>query len=252
MLTRGPSPFGFGSVLLFGSRAYPLSSVSLGQPPSLPAYSVLFVRPFRRAQSCRFGRIWAMQIGTRLGSRHRLVDSVEPSCKSPRVLARRVATLQPPGATARPSRRMSTHQQGRGPRQIRAGVALIAMLGVAVGCGARAEVDGSGEDSGRAGTRADGEAGSDSRNGNGGARSAPSPSDSRNSIDLVGMTLPACQPGSLPFGAGARECNYLFDGRCHDEALDACACACTGAARKCIISGFLNPDEPQSVTCIAD
>jgi hypothetical protein len=120
----------------------------------------------------------------------------------------------------------------------------------ALGCGARAEVGGAG-DGGRAATPREGAAASESRDGTGGTRSRSVAPDPGSTIDLVGTTLPECRPGFPLSSAGTRECSYIFDGRCHEEALDACACACRGAANRCVISGFLDSDEPQLVTCIA-
>jgi hypothetical protein len=72
------------------------------------------------------------------------------------------------------------------------------------------------------------------------------------SIDVASTPLPACEPGFLPSGAARRECTYMFRDRCYEESLQACACACSGRqASRCIIGGFLNPDEPQTVSCIA-
>jgi hypothetical protein len=44
----------------------------------------------------------------------------------------------------------------------------------------------------------------------------------------------------------------MYQELCYEGSLQACACACTGPREnRCIIGGFLNPDEPQTVSCIA-
>jgi hypothetical protein len=140
---------------------------------------------------------------------------------------------------------------GRG-RQNWTAAARVATLLVAFGCGARAQVEGAGEGGDGAGAL-EGEAGAGDARGNGGARSTPLPPDpGGDNLDLRGTTLPACQPGFSPASGGMRECAYMFRGQCYEEKLEACACACVGSAvSRCISGGFLDPDEPQTVSCIA-
>lgn len=126
---------------------------------------------------------------------------------------------------------------------------LAALL---LGCGARAPVDGS-PDEDEFGTSAAG--GRDGAGGRGvGARGGvggASPIDPDGPIDLGGVQLPNCEPGFSMAAAGSRECAYLYRGDCYEDRLAACACACQGFAdNQCIIGGFLNPDDPQSVSCI--
>lgn len=95
-------------------------------------------------------------------------------------------------------------------------------------------------------------AGSDAPGGRGGSGSGSVPLEPGVPIDLDRVTLPPCTPGFLPGSAGDRDCTYIFRQQCFREPLAACACACSGSeANSCIIGGFLNPDEPQSVICIS-
>jgi hypothetical protein len=131
------------------------------------------------------------------------------------------------------------------------GAQLAAALLAAFGCGARAMVDAS--DEGGDGPRAgEGGAASDNFAGTGGIRANRAPAEPVGPIDLGGVALPACEPGFPPSSAGSRECTYMFRGQCYDERIEACACACVGlAVSNCISGGFLNLDEPQTVSCIA-
>jgi len=129
-------------------------------------------------------------------------------------------------------------------------LAALLLAALQLGCGARASADGSPDDDelGTSGGR-DGTGGR-STAGRGGGAGAPT-IDRGGPIDLGGVTLPDCEPGFSMTAAGSRECAYLYRGDCFDERLVACACACQGLAdSQCIIGGFLNPDDPQSVSCI--
>lgn len=121
------------------------------------------------------------------------------------------------------------------------------------GCGARASVGGSPGDDDELGVAGGaGSGGADGRAGAGAGGAGPAfPRDPVGSIDLGGITLPDCEPGTPLTSTGSRDCAYLFERQCYDEAVMACACACRGRAdSRCIIGGFLNPDEPQRVRCM--
>lgn len=136
-----------------------------------------------------------------------------------------------------------------------AAVSLAAVSLALVGCGARALVDGApdGEESGTSGAGgrdAAGGRGGASGRGGGGVGGAPR-TDPAGPIDPGGVTLPDCEPGFSMATAGGRACAYLFRGDCYEDRLAACACACEGLAdNQCVIGGFLNPDDPQSVSCV--
>jgi hypothetical protein len=136
-------------------------------------------------------------------------------------------------------------------RVSRGAVLLTALL---FGCGARALVDGSADEE-EFGTAAAG--GSGGRGGGGGGRaggggaSPVNPVGPGGAIDLDGILLPDCEPGFSMATAGSRDCTYLFRGDCYEDQLIACGCACQGLAdSRCIIGGFLNPNDPQRVSCV--
>jgi hypothetical protein len=128
-------------------------------------------------------------------------------------------------------------------------LAACLLAALLLACGARAPVDASPdeEEFGTSAAAGRGGAGGGARGGAGGA----SPIDPDGPIDLGGVQLPDCKPGFSMSAAGSRECAYLYRGDCFEDRLAACACACQGFAdNQCIIGGFLNPDDPQSVSCI--
>jgi hypothetical protein len=45
------------------------------------------------------------------------------------------------------------------------------------------------------------------------------------------------------------DCPFIEDGLCHETAQCACASACS-PGEQCVFSGFLDPDEPQTITCV--
>lgn len=129
------------------------------------------------------------------------------------------------------------------------------IVAVAFGCGARAMVDGGADDdddedevvAGSSGSGASGEGGGGPSGG--GAQAAPI---APGSVRIPGVALPDCEPGFSRSSAGARQCTYIFRRDCYEQPLLACACACEGLPdNNCIIGGFLNPDEPQRVSCVA-
>ncbi len=125
---------------------------------------------------------------------------------------------------------------------------LWGTAGAGLGCGARAMVEPSADDD----TVVDGVAGAGSAgSGAGGRGGAPQvEADPGEPDDGDGMALPACEPGFVP-SDGSRDCPFLSAGRCYATLLAACACACPeGGQSSCVSGGFLNPDEPQDVTCI--
>lgn len=141
------------------------------------------------------------------------------------------------------------NQRTRPPR-VAFGLAWLAFCGL--GCGARAaDAPADEENLGTAGAGAAGDRGGPARGGSGDGSGAAStldpgelgePSEPR-------FQLPACQPGFAM--SGGRECGYTFEGDCYEDEVRACACACEGLAdSRCVIQGFLNPDEPQRVSCV--
>jgi hypothetical protein len=147
---------------------------------------------------------------------------------------------------------MAKDSPGRGPWKQRAFVA--AAFAIVLGCGARAMVDGAEE--GDADEPGPGATGVGAAGGTGGTAGARAPSGgepvSPFSIDVGSTPLPDCEPGFPPSAALRRECTYIYQDLCYEGSLEACACACSGPrANRCIIGGFLNPDEPQTVSCTA-
>jgi len=144
--------------------------------------------------------------------------------------------------------------RARRPSSIpRLGAVLLGAVLFGFGCGARAAVDGSPDPDDEAGSA--GAAGSRGTGGSAGTGTGGEgqgfPVDPIGPIDLGGITLPDCEPGEPPSSAGSRGCTFLFDGACYDDPVMACACACRGRDdSRCIIGGFLNPDEPQRVRCM--
>lgn len=131
------------------------------------------------------------------------------------------------------------------------GVWVIVVLSLGplgwIGCGGRAIPGGPDADEDMAG-----EGGAPSDNpGRGGRAGSGVPTVPGVPIDVDRVTLPPCTPGFPPSSAGGRDCTYILRQQCFEEQLAACACACSDPdANSCIIGGFLNPDEPQSVICI--
>ena len=70
---------------------------------------------------------------------------------------------------------------------------------------------------------------------------------SGSSSHLPETQLDECKKGTLR--ADADHCVYLYEGRCYDEKLDACACACKKQSGTICSSGFPNPDVPTEVSC---
>jgi hypothetical protein len=121
-----------------------------------------------------------------------------------------------------------------------------------MGCGARALPSGSGSDEeGFGGDTGEGGRASNGPSGRSGSGSGLVPSEPGVPIDVDRVTLPPCTPGFSRSSAAGRDCTYILRQQCFEEQLAACACACSDPDdNSCIIGGFLNPDEPQSVICI--
>jgi hypothetical protein len=142
---------------------------------------------------------------------------------------------------------------GLSPRAFRSSsssrVAALVLGAALFGCGARAAVDGSPDPEDEAGRA--GSAGSPGAGGAAGGGGREFPVAPVGPIDLGGVTLPDCVPGEPQSSAGSVACTFLSDGACYDDPVMACACACRGREEsRCIIGGFLNPDEPQRVRCM--
>jgi hypothetical protein len=131
-------------------------------------------------------------------------------------------------------------------------LAALSVAALLLGCGARALVDGSPDEEEFGTSAAGGRAGAGGRGaGATGGVGGSSTIDPGGPLDPGGAALPDCEPGFSMATAGSRECAYVFRGDCFEDRAAACACACQGLAdNQCIIGGFLNPDEPQSVSCI--
>jgi hypothetical protein len=139
-------------------------------------------------------------------------------------------------------------------RRLGAGVCVILALSIGpVGCGARAIPSGSDSDEEVFGTAGGGGA-SNGPGGRGGSGSGSGavPGEPGVPIDVDSVTLPPCTPGFPRSSAGGQDCTYILRQQCFQDPLAAFACACSEPDdNSCIIGGFLNPDEPQSVICIA-
>lgn len=61
------------------------------------------------------------------------------------------------------------------------------------------------------------------------------------------VDLPECKLGVKR--SAAERCIYLYEGRCYDEKLDACGCACKKQRGTTCSSGFPSEDQPTQVTC---
>lgn len=149
---------------------------------------------------------------------------------------------------------MPNHRNSRAASAHARVLALVALSAAALllGCGARALVDGSPDEEELGTSAAGGRGGAGGRGAaaTGGAGGA-STIDPGGPSDPGGSPLPDCVPGFSMATAGSRECAYVFRGDCFEDRAAACACACQGLAdNQCIIGGFLNPDEPQSVSCV--
>jgi hypothetical protein len=134
-------------------------------------------------------------------------------------------------------------------------VAFALSLGLfgPMGCGARAMPGAS--DSDEEGFGAAGGSGAATNDpgapGGSGSGSGQEPTEPGVPIDVDRVMLPPCTPGFPRSSTSARDCTYILRQQCFREQLAACACACSDPAdNSCIIGGFLNPDEPQSVICI--
>lgn len=113
------------------------------------------------------------------------------------------------------------------------------------GCGGRAALEADGEVTGVAGQFGAGggvAAGGNSGNGGGSAMVMDPPEFG------TPMTLPPCVPGFRESSADGRECTFIHERRCYEDELTACACACPMGGR-CIIGGFLDPENPFPVSC---
>jgi hypothetical protein len=141
-------------------------------------------------------------------------------------------------------------------RRLSAGVCVVFALSLGpfgpMGCGARAMPSGS--DSDEEGTGSAGEGGASANpggRGGSGSGSGAVPGEPGVPLDVDRVTLPPCTPGFPRSSASGRDCTYILRQQCFQEQLAACACACSDPDdNSCIIGGFLNPDEPQSVICI--
>lgn len=115
-----------------------------------------------------------------------------------------------------------------------------------LGCGARALPEGGEEDPFEGGGGSSGGGGRSSGS-QGGAAGTRNPGQVPQ-FGSPATPLPACEPGFRPGTRADRECNFVYDGLCYEDENVACACArCTGQG--CQFAGFLNPDEPQTVSC---
>lgn len=61
------------------------------------------------------------------------------------------------------------------------------------------------------------------------------------------VDLPECKLGVDE--SEAESCLFLYEGRCYEEKLDACACACKRMSGTTCSSGFPDPSRPTKVSC---
>lgn len=106
---------------------------------------------------------------------------------------------------------------------------------------------GSGGSGGSGGTGGSGGSGGSGSGGNGGS-GAVDPFEFRTT------TLPACTLGFTWQSGDDRACKYRLSGRCYNDEVSVCACACPREGNStCVLSGFLgDAARPLQVTCGAD
>lgn len=61
------------------------------------------------------------------------------------------------------------------------------------------------------------------------------------------VDLPECKLGVKQ--GDAERCIFLYEGRCYEDKLDACGCACKKQRGTTCSSGFPSEDKPTQVTC---
>ncbi len=63
------------------------------------------------------------------------------------------------------------------------------------------------------------------------------------------VALSACKLGFLPASEPSAACNFVYDGRCYDDKLSACACACTKKSGTYCLSNLPVPNGKVAVSC---
>ena len=133
-------------------------------------------------------------------------------------------------------------------------LALLLSLAM-IACGSRSPIGESGalaEDGSSPGERPASNGGSGSTLANGGSGSAlpdRGAGGTASTDDGSRDALPPCVPGleRRAARAGGVDCNWLVSGRCYEDRLDACACACPRDRDSTCISG--SPGDEVDVTC---
>jgi len=142
---------------------------------------------------------------------------------------------------------------------------LAGAVGLVLGCGARAFPSDDGDDDelnlgqGGIGIGAGGTGGSGGTGGTGGSGSAGGSGGSGGTggsgvsdpFDFRTTQLGRCELGFTWESGDARPCKYRLSGRCYNDELAVCACACPREGNStCVLSGFLgDPSRPLQVTC---
>ncbi len=93
------------------------------------------------------------------------------------------------------------------------------------------------------GGRVDGPGGDNAVGGNSGASGGTGGKNLKGDSEK----LPPCAPGFEP-GTSSEPCNWMADGLCYVERIDACACVCPTSGSSTCQSGFLD-DPPVEVFC---
>ena len=85
--------------------------------------------------------------------------------------------------------------------------------------------------------------------GPGGSTSGGSATGSKSPDTTPTVDLPECVRGFLQSEAPGKPCHFITEGRCYDEKLAACGCACKGQTGLTCSSGFPDPNGTTEVLC---
>jgi hypothetical protein len=138
-------------------------------------------------------------------------------------------------------------------------VLLAGAVGLAIGCGARAFPSDPGDDDdeltiglgGSGGTGGSGGSGGTGGSGGSGGGGGSGGSGGADLFDFRTTELPRCELGFVWEDDDDRACKYRLTGRCYNDELSVCACACPREGNStCVLSGFLGDSgRPLQVTC---
>jgi hypothetical protein len=127
---------------------------------------------------------------------------------------------------------------GRSRSHFNAIIALFAAANLAsslAGCGGTVRTDGDVEEPGPVNRDPEPPTGTPGGGGGGGGS------------DDHEVDLPQCKLGVKQ--AEAESCKFLYEGRCYEEQLEACACACPRKTGTTCISGLPDDEVPTDVLC---